>query len=67
MGHGPSTTPVGKGEVLARPEPGSGAVFSTGSIAYAGALGHQDFANPIARLSWNVLRRFADATPFAMP
>jgi N,N-dimethylformamidase len=46
---------------------GGGAVFSTGSIAYAGALGHNGFDNPVARLSWNVLRRFADPTPFTMP
>jgi N,N-dimethylformamidase beta subunit-like protein len=44
-----------------------GAVFSTGSIAYAGALGHNGFDNPVARLSWNVLRRFADPTPFEIP
>ncbi len=36
-----------------------GAVFSTGSIAYAGSFGHRNFNNPIARLTWNVLRRFA--------
>ena len=28
-----------------------GAVFSTGSIAYAGSFGHRDFDNPIARLT----------------
>jgi N,N-dimethylformamidase len=44
-----------------------GAAFSTGSIAYAGALGHNGFDNPIARLTWNVLRRFADPTPFMPP
>ena len=44
-----------------------GAVFSTGSIAYAGSFGHRDFDNPIARLTWNVLRRFVDPTPFAAP
>jgi N,N-dimethylformamidase len=41
-----------------------GAVFSTGSIAYAGSFGHRNFDNPIARLTWNVLRRFADPTAF---
>jgi N,N-dimethylformamidase len=46
---------------------GGGAVFSTGSIAYAGALGHNGFDNDIARLTWNVLRRFADPAAFAMP
>jgi N,N-dimethylformamidase len=44
-----------------------GAAFSTGSIAYAGALGHNGFDNPIARLTWNVLRRFADPQPFVPP
>ncbi len=47
--------------------PNGGAVFSTGSIAYAGALGHRNFDNPIAKLTWNVLRRFADPTPFPPP
>ncbi len=46
---------------------GGGAVFSTGSIAYAGALSHNGFDNPIAKLTWNVLRRFADSQPFKMP
>ena len=41
-----------------------GAVFSTGSIAWAGALSHRDFANSVARISSNVLRRFADPAPF---
>ncbi len=45
--------------------PQGGAVFSTGSIAYAGSLSWNRFANNIARLTANVLRRFADATPFA--
>ncbi len=47
--------------------PNGGAVFSTGSIAYAGALGHRNFDNNIARLTTNVLRRFADPTPFPPP
>ncbi len=44
-----------------------GAVFSTGSIAYAGSFGHRNFDNPIARLTWNVLRRFADPAAFRPP
>jgi N,N-dimethylformamidase len=47
--------------------PGGGAVFSTGSIAYVGALGHQGYANNIARLTGNVLRRFLDTKPFGIP
>jgi N,N-dimethylformamidase beta subunit-like, C-terminal/Concanavalin A-like lectin/glucanases superfamily len=46
--------------------PQGGAVFSTGSIAYAGSLGWNRFENNIARLTGNVLRRFADPTPFAL-
>jgi N,N-dimethylformamidase len=47
--------------------PGGGAVFSTGSIAYAGSLSWNGFDNNIARLTTNVLRRFADKTPFSLP
>ena len=47
--------------------PQGGAVFSTGSIAYAGSLGWNGFANNIFRLTTNVLNRFKDPTPFAMP
>ena len=47
--------------------PKGGAVFSTGSIGYAGALGVNRYDNGIARLTTNVLRRFADPTPFEMP
>ena len=46
---------------------GGGAVFSTGSIAYAGSLGSNGFDNNIARLTGNVLARFADPAPFEMP
>jgi N,N-dimethylformamidase len=47
--------------------PNGGAVFSTGSIAYAGSLPHNGYDNNVARLTTNVLRRFADPAPFAMP
>ncbi len=49
-------------------ETGSGgAVFSTGSIAYAGALCAARYRNPIARITENVLRRFINPKPFEMP
>ena len=41
---------------------GGGAVFSVGSIAYAGALAANTFDNDLCRLTTNVLRRFADET-----
>ena len=47
--------------------PGGGAVFSTGSISYAGSLAHNDYDNEIAQITGNVLRRFLDATPFVYP
>jgi len=47
--------------------PGGGAVFSTGSIAYVGSLGHAGHDNNISRLTLNVLRRFLDPAPFATP
>jgi N,N-dimethylformamidase len=46
---------------------GGGAVFSTGSIAWAGSLGHAGYDNDIARITTNVLRRFADPAPFEVP
>ncbi|MEM7687566.1 MAG: N,N-dimethylformamidase beta subunit family domain-containing protein [Pseudomonadota bacterium] len=47
--------------------PNGGAVFSVGSMSYIGSLGHNDYDNNIARLTGNVLRRFADPAPFSMP
>ncbi|MBI1779126.1 MAG: N,N-dimethylformamidase [Proteobacteria bacterium] len=47
--------------------PNGGAVFSTGSIAFAGSLGTNGFKNDVAILSTNVLKRFIDPTPFKMP
>ena len=44
--------------------PEEGAVFATGSIAWAGSLAHNAFNNNVARISGNVLRRFLDRTPF---
>lgn len=47
--------------------PGGGAVFSTGSIAYAGSLAWNGFDNNLFRLTTNVLNRFKNATRFPMP
>ncbi|NKB98388.1 MAG: hypothetical protein GKR90_07835 [Pseudomonadales bacterium] len=46
---------------------GGGAVFSTGSISYAGSLAHNDYQNEIALITANVLRRFIDPKPFDFP
>lgn len=44
---------------------GAGAVFSTGSIAWCASLSHNHFDNNVARITRNVLRRFADNTPLS--
>ncbi len=41
-----------------------GAVFATGSIAWCGSLLHNDCDNNVSRITWNVLERFLDDTPF---
>jgi N,N-dimethylformamidase len=38
---------------------GGGAVFSVGSIAWAGSLSHNQYANNVSRITENVLRKFA--------
>ncbi len=40
-----------------------GAVFSTSSIAWAGALSHNGYTNNVSRLTENVIRRFLDPKP----
>jgi N,N-dimethylformamidase len=40
-----------------------GAVFSTGSIAWAGSLAENGYDNDVSRITRNVLERFADPTP----
>ena len=47
--------------------PGGGAVFSVGSIAWPGSLPHNGYDNNVSRICENVLRRFMDDAPFAMP
>ena len=47
--------------------PGGGAVFSVGSIAWAASLPHDGYDNNVARISENVVRRFLEPDPFAMP
>jgi N,N-dimethylformamidase len=41
-----------------------GAVFSTGSIGWAGSLAHDGYRNNISTITENVLRRFISPEPF---
>ncbi len=60
-------SPAVRADMVFYEHPGGGAVFSTGSIAYVGSLAHKGYDNNISRLTLNVLRRFLDPAPFAMP
>jgi len=40
-----------------------GAVFSASSMAWCGSLSHDNYTNNVARMTENVLRRFADPAP----
>jgi N,N-dimethylformamidase len=44
-----------------------GAVFSVGSMTYAGSLMIDDGRSVLGQLTANVVRRFADPTPFVLP
>ena len=46
---------------------GQGAVWSTGSIAWGGALPINGFDNDTAKITENVIRRFIDPAPFVNP
>ena len=47
--------------------PAGGAVFSVGSMTYVGSLLVDGGENTLARLTANVLHRFLDPAPFAIP
>jgi len=58
-------SPLVRADMVFFETPAGGAVFSTGSIAWAASLAHAGYENEVARISANVLRRFLDPTPFA--
>jgi len=47
--------------------PQGGAVFATGSITWVSSLAHNGYANNVAQITGNVLRRFLDPMPFPPP
>ena len=59
--------PLVRADIVFFEGPAGGAVFSTGSIAWCGSLSHAGYDNPVARMTGNVLARFADDTPFELP
>jgi N,N-dimethylformamidase len=63
-GQGAPENPGIRADMVFFETPNGGAVWSTGSIAWAGSLSHQDYANNVSRITANVARRFVDPTPF---
>ena len=60
-------TPRARADIVFFETPGGGAVFSTGSIAWAGSLCHDGYDNNVSRMTENVLGRFLTAAPFRVP
>ena len=59
--------PLVRAELVFFETPSGGAVFATGSIAWAASLCHLHYGNNVAQITHNVVRRFLDPTPFAVP
>jgi N,N-dimethylformamidase len=57
-------TPLVRGDMIFFETPACGAVFSVGSIAWAGSLSHNRYNNNVSTITRNVLRRFLDPTAF---
>ncbi len=53
-----------RADMIFTPTANGGAVFATGSIAWACALSCDGYTNSAARVTGNVLRRFLDPAPF---
>ncbi len=62
-----SDHPKVRADIVFFETPSGGAVFSTGSISFAGALSHDGYDNDVARMCRNVLTRFASAEAFDYP
>ena len=65
--HFPTPDPMVRADMVFYETPNGGAVFSVGSISWFGALARDGYDNDIARITANVVRRFADPEPFDPP
>jgi N,N-dimethylformamidase len=61
-GQGGTQSPKVRADMVFFETPRGGAVFSVGSINWLGSLGWNGYANNVARVTENVLRRFMDPT-----
>ena len=55
-----SVNPMVRADLVLVPYPNGGAVFSTGSIAWSGALAPEGYSSAISRITHNVLDAFLD-------
>ena len=62
-----TSSPLVRADMVFFETPGGGAVFSTGSIAFAGSLSPNEYRNNASRVIDNVVRRFLDETAFVAP
>jgi N,N-dimethylformamidase len=60
---GGTVSPLVRADMVFYERPNGGAVFSTGSIAWCGALLDDDCDNDVSRITETVLRRFSDEGP----
>ncbi|MFC5745774.1 N,N-dimethylformamidase beta subunit family domain-containing protein [Actinomadura rugatobispora] len=61
------TAPDLRADMVFYETPSGGAVFSTGSIAWCGALSYDAYANDVSTITKNVLTRFLAPRPFDPP
>ncbi len=60
-------SPIVRADMTFFETPGGGAVFSVSSIAWAASLPHNNYDNNVSRVSGNVVQRFLEEQPFALP
>lgn len=63
----PTPDPYVRSDIVFYETPSGGAVFSVGSISWFGALARDGYDNDVARITENVVRRFAEPAPFEPP
>ncbi|WP_197378360.1 N,N-dimethylformamidase beta subunit family domain-containing protein [Mycolicibacterium mengxianglii] len=61
---GADENPNARADLVFFETPEGGAVFSVGSIAWAGSLPWNNYDNNVSRITENVLQRFLDPSPF---
>jgi N,N-dimethylformamidase len=65
--YAPGDRPKLRADMTLFETPAGGAVFSTGSIGFCGALAHNAYDNDVCRIAANVLARFLDPSPLLFP